>query len=156
MEKGLLMVILSFIFCKGEPRSDGSRWLLDKELYRLLHTVDENIHAEPPVASGGATSKRLPSSAATSGTPDVDAVIEKCVNMDYLIKVKASVGGEAFLAMSQEVEETSHFYAIGPRAALEIGRSQIVHFCASILDQEPDPNMLAEIEQAEQEEEEEE
>jgi MAGE family len=155
MEKGLLMVILAFIFCKGEPRSDGSRWLLDKELYRLLHLSDENIHAEPPAPASNNKRSRGGNSAATTGTPDVDAVMEKCVHMDYLIKVKAS-SGEHFMAMSQEVEESSHFYAMGPRAALEIGRSQIVHFCASILDQEPDPHMLAEIEQAEQEEEEQE
>ena len=49
---------------------------------------------------------------------------------------------------------------MGPRAAMEIGRRQVVYFCSNVLDQEPDPTMLAEIdeddESSEEEEEEEE
>ena len=46
-------------------------------------------------------------------------------------------------------------YSLGPRAAHEIGRRQIIHFCAEILDEEPDPTMLAELDDGVDDEEEE-
>ena len=36
-------------------------------------------------------------------------------------------------------------YAMGPRAVLEVGQRQIIYFCANVLDEEPDPTMLAEV-----------
>jgi hypothetical protein len=45
--------------------------------------------------------------------------------------------------------ENTFQYAMGPRAAMEIGRKQIVYFCAEVLDEEPDETMIAEIEQVE-------
>lgn len=119
MDKGLLMTVLGFIFCKGDARSDNSRWLLDKELYRLLHVMDENLPPEPPVPG----STRPPSRV----EPDVDAALDRFVKMDYLIRVKAN---EQLLAMNEHAEDTSCFYAMGARAAIEIGRKQVVHFLA--------------------------
>ena len=47
-------------------------------------------------------------------------------------------------------------YAMGPRSHLEIGRKQVIHFCAEVLGEEPDPTMLAELEESGDEGEEEE
>jgi hypothetical protein len=38
-------------------------------------------------------------------------------------------------------------YAMGPRAAMEVGRKQVIYFCAEILDEEPDPTMLRDVEE---------
>jgi MAGE family len=155
IEKGLLMIVLAFVYCKGESRNDGSRWIHDKDLYTLLHRLDENIPPDPPAVH----SKRSKSATAslTQGTsrfvggvgaaqsPDVDALLCKFCHRDYLIKEKASEhqqqqqGGSA-------VEDDSFFYAMGPRAAIEIGRRQVIYFCAEILDEAPDPTMLQELE----------
>ena len=167
VEKGLLMIVLAFIFCKGEPRSDGSRWLVDTELYALLHKVDDNLHPEPP--NRNAHKKRgIRGSATSSSTPDVDALLDKFVHMDYLWVVKdneqllslatnASAaggggGGSSSQAAATAPDESSLFYSMGPRAALEIGRRQVIHFCADILDQEPDPSMFEGIEDENEEE----
>mmetsp|Transcript_11251 Transcript_11251/g.14823 ORF Transcript_11251/g.14823 Transcript_11251/m.14823 type:complete len:363 (-) Transcript_11251:67-1155(-) len=148
IEKGLLMVVLGFVFCKGEPRSDGSRWLLDKDLYELLHKVDDNIHSEPPIQ--GMKQKR--GNHAVAGTPDVDALLQKFVHMDYLLAIKAS-SSEQLQTMNPNADPENLFYAMGPRAAMEIGRKQVIFFCADSLDQEPDPSMLQEIEGDDEEEE---
>jgi hypothetical protein len=148
VEKGLLMVILSLAYCKGTPRNDGSRWILDKDLYSLLNRIDENIANEPP-AHG--SKRRMPTqqSSRFSGgdgvamTPDVDVLLDKFVTRDYLLKEKAT---EERLAASQDAEEGSNFYTMGPRAAMEIGRRQIIYFAAEVLDEDPDPTMLAELE----------
>lgn len=121
MEKGLLMVVLGFIFCNGTARSDGSRLLLDKELYRLLHLMDENLPDEPP----GSTATAARSRNAVDGAPDVDAALDRAVKMDYLMKIKAN---EQLLTLNEQAEETSWFYAMGARAAIEIGRRRVVHF----------------------------
>ena len=47
-------------------------------------------------------------------------------------------------------------YAMGPRAAMEVGRKQIIYFCSNVLDEQPDPTMLAEVEKDEESEKEEE
>jgi hypothetical protein len=147
VEKGLLMVILSLAYCKGTPRNDGSRWILDKDLYSFLNRIDENIANEPP-AQG--TKRRMPSQSSrfnggdgVAMTPDVDFLLDKFVGRDYLLKEKAT---EERLAASQDAEEGSMFYTMGPRAAMEIGRRQIIYFAAEVLDEEPDPTMLAELE----------
>lgn len=119
MEKGLLMVVLGFVFCKGNARSDGSRWLLDKELFRLLRTMDENLPSEPPVPGSARPSHKV------EGIPDVDSALDRFVKMDYLFRAKAN---EQLLAMNEHAEETSQFYAMGTRAFVEIGRLQVVHF----------------------------
>ena len=139
IEKGLLMVVLGFVFCKGEPRSDGSRWLLDKDLYELLHKVDDNIHSEPPIVGVRRRGR------AVEGTPDVDHLLQKFVHMDYLLAFKAG-NNEQFLTLHANAESESIFYALGPRAAVEIGRAQIIYFCAQVMDTTPDPTMLQEIE----------
>ena len=148
VEKGLLMVILSLAYCKGSPRNDGSRWILDKDLYSLLNRIDDNIPNEPP-AQGSKRRMNTQQSSRFSGgdgvamTPDVDVLLDKFILRDYLLKEKAT---EERLAASQDAEEGSMFYTMGPRAAMEIGRRQIIYFAAEVLDEDPDPTMLAELE----------
>ncbi|KAL7567906.1 hypothetical protein ACA910_019622 [Epithemia clementina (nom. ined.)] len=154
LEKGLLMVVLAFIFCKGEPRSDGTRWLLETDLYSLLHSVDENIHSEPPVRNSRTLNNS--SSRGVSGSsncPDVDLLLHKFVQMDYLWAVKdneqllslatanGNNGTQATTVTAGGDDANTMFYSMGPRALLEIGRKQVIHFCAELLDEEPDPSM---------------
>ena len=96
IEKALLMVVLALAYCKGDPRNDGSRWILDKDLYHFLNMLDENIPDEPPAA--GSKKKRVTLSQSSSSrrlegglaqTPDVDALLEKFEKQDYLLKTKA-------------------------------------------------------------------
>ena len=158
VEKGLLMLVLAFIYCKGEVK-DSMRWLDANVLYRLLHSVDENIPATPTLEQknrnalresiGGITSPAA-AAAASSGelsgvglTPNVDVALDKFVHSDYIVKKKFEQNnGDA------AVEDTFH-YAIGPRALLVVGLKQIVHFCADILEQQPDPTMLQELKREE-------
>lgn len=153
MEKGLLMVILAFCYCKGDPSTNSSRntgyvarWITDQQLYRLLHCLDSNIPEEPPVKKSSSSRTRR-----SHGNLDVDASIKKFVDLDYLLMEKVVTDNNNQL---QELPLVR--YSLGPRAALEIGRRQVIHFCAEILDEEPDPTMLAEIDDAADEEEEEE
>ena len=112
-EKGLLMVVLSLAFCKGTPvqntcnkENDGddgdsiytARWIHDVDLYRLLNTLDETITAEPPRNNArGAGSKRKSFSPSPSNNRrrnasnclDVEALLDKFVSMDYLLKEKS-------------------------------------------------------------------
>jgi hypothetical protein len=82
IEKGLLMVILSLAYCKGEPRNDGSRWILDKDLYSLLARIDENIPSEPPAQGSKRRmptqqSRRFGGGDGVAMTPDVDVLLDK-------------------------------------------------------------------------------
>lgn len=157
IEKGVLILTVALIFCKGENRADGSRHLLARELYRLMHAVDENIPEEPP-AQGTARAKTAAGTnngnhklqgSANSCTPNLDVMLEHFCHADYLIKEKATE--ENFHSMP--MEEGDVLYSMGPRAALELGRKQIITFCAEILNEEPDPSMLREIEDDANEEE---
>lgn len=144
-EKGLLMVILGFCFCKGDPDPDGSRWIWENDLYRLLHGVDENIPEEPPSAANNRKHSRSHTTRPRGGvsqTPDVDSLLDKFVKLDYLLK---STKEEAVSSSSTQTDLIKTIYSMGPRAAMEIGRKQVIYFCAEILDEEPDPTMLAEI-----------
>jgi MAGE family len=157
IEKGFLMVVLGFIYCKGEPRNDGSRWLHHNVLYSLLHSLDNNMPNEPPTAkrgkSTGATSQassRFIGGTGAAQTPDVDALLVKFCHRDYLIKEKASDQQQG----QNDTDEDAFYYTMGPRAAIEVGRRQVIYFCAEILDEEPDPTMLLELEAAVDDEEE--
>jgi hypothetical protein len=148
IEKGLLILILALIFCKGESRPGGSRWILARDLYRLLHDVDEAIPEEPP-AQGTARAKAGTQASQKNRyrdkenlTPNVDGLLDQFVQSDYLFKEKATE--ENFT--SQTVEEGDVLYSMGPRSAMEVGRKQVIYFCAEILDEEPDPSMLKEAE----------
>eukprot|EP00980_Cylindrotheca_fusiformis_P009492 scaffold2076_cov106-Cylindrotheca_fusiformis.AAC.1 len=153
IERGLILLINALIFCKGESRSDGSRWILGRDLYRLLHRVDDSIPEDPP-AQGSARSKAQPKASRineSNMTPNVDALLEQFVHWDYFIKEKATE--ENF--STQTLEEGDVLYTMGPRSAIEIGRKQIIHFCAEILDEAPCPTMLKEVEVDMEEEEQE-
>jgi hypothetical protein len=148
IEKGLLILILALIFCKGESRPGGSRWILARDLYRLLHDVDEAIPEEPP-AQGTARAKAGTQASQKNRyrdkdnlTPNVDGLLDQFVQSDYLFKEKATEEN----VTSQTVEEGDVLYSMGPRSAMEVGRKQVIYFCAEILDEEPDPSMLKEAE----------
>lgn len=144
IEKGVLILTVALIFCKGECRADGSRHILARDLYRLMHAVDDNIPEDPP-AQGTARAKvgmqRYSRLQGMSSTPNLDVMLENFVHWDYLIKEKAT--DDNFL--SAPVDEGDFLYSMGPRAALELGRRQIITFCAEILGEEPDPSMINEI-----------
>lgn len=153
IEKGLLMIVLALAHCKGEPKTDGSRWISDSDLYRLLHGIDEDIPEEPPAAANRkvtGTQARYHNDVedGVSSTPDVDGLLERFVHQDYLLKEKAA---EQTGPGSQVVENTFQ-YAMGPRAAMEIGRKQVVYFCAEVLGENPDETMIAEIDAVDDEE----
>ena len=161
VEKGLLMLILAFVYCKGDMKN-GTRWITGSALYRLLHGVDENIPQDPPISgskkghrdsSGGVgltpvkvASQGGPRGDGIANTPDVDALLVKFVEMDYLLKIKeeANLSASAMELPSQD-DRSDFMYAMGPRAAMEIGRKQIIYFCAEILDEQPCPTMLSEL-----------
>ncbi len=65
--------------------------------------------------------------------------------MDYIVKKKFDSQGDG-----TGVVDEAFSYAIGPRALIVVGLKQIVHFCADILEQKPDPTMLQELAQEEE------
>ena len=148
VEKGVLILTLALIFCKGENRADGSRHLLARDLYRLMHTVDENIPEDPPAQgtarakTGSGMNQKHNRLQGRSSTPNLDVMLENFTQWDYLIKEKATEENYH----TSPVEEGDVLYSMGPRSALEVGRKQIITFCAEILGEEPDPSMMKEIE----------
>ena len=146
VEKGLLMVVLALSYCKGEPLADGSRWILDTDLYKLLHKLDDTLPAEP---LGVKRTSRAATTTSDNDTPDVDALMEVFVQRDYLLREKTN---ETLANLHQQATDTSFFYAMGPRATMEIGRKQIIYFCAEVLGEDPDPTMLKELEDHPEEE----
>jgi len=159
IEKGLLMLVLAFVYCRGDMKNE-IRWITDIVLYDLLYKVDNNFPAEPPTEAGrGKGSKKVETrrvdmdDMGVALTPNVDELLEKFVQMDYLMKKKTEKDG----GQTQVVGDVDGFsYAIGPRAILEIGRKQIIYFCAEILDEQPCETMLAEINNDDETEEDEE
>jgi len=170
-DKGVLMMILAFAFCKGTAQvrsgqmkgaGKKTRWITEHHLYNLLHRVDENIPSEPPSVegkkksrqSGGRKSLGTPIDEGGVGeTPDIDALLERFVSLDYILRDKIEEPGDsAFAGEDGKVLA----YAMGPRAAMEIGRKQIIYFCSGILDEQPCPTMLQEIDEDEEGEESEE
>ncbi|KAL3821814.1 hypothetical protein ACHAXA_003316 [Cyclostephanos tholiformis] len=169
VERGVLMMILAFAFCRGTSQvrsgqmkgaGKKTRWISEHQLYGLLHRVDENIPSEPPSAEGRKKSRQggggrksvSPADGADGGvgqTPDIDALLERFVQLDYLLQDKIDMpdGREGS-------EEKVMAYAMGPRAAMEVGRKQVIYFCSNILDEQPDPTMLAEVDEDEANEEE--
>ena len=155
VQKGFLMVVLGLLYCKGEQRVDGSRWIVDVDLYRLLNAIDENLPKDP-ASMKQKGEIRQPKDSEGRGlamTPDVDVSLEDFVKLDYLMKEKIS---DELKEKTPDAEENSVMYALGPRAVLEIGKKQILYFCAEILGEEPDQAMLQDLERDEEEEEQEE
>jgi len=146
IEKGFILLVNGLIFCKGESKSNSTRKILERDLYRYLHRVDDAIPEEPPVHGSTRFKARSQYCRGTQGeglTPNVDTLLEQGVNWDYFIKEKATEDN----CSSQNLDEGDILYSIGPRSAIEIGRRQIIVFCASILGEAPDPSMLREIEE---------
>jgi hypothetical protein len=85
-----------------------------------------------------------------SQTPDVDALLDKFVRREHLARQRAT---DEQAANDARVDANdSCYYAMGPRSALEVGRKQVVFFCAEILGTAPDPAMLKEIEEDDEDE----
>ena len=144
VEKGFILLVNGLIFCKGESKANSTRKILERDLYRYLNRVDDSIPEEPPAQGTSRAKARSKYRIHTKGdglTPNVDALLEQCVNWDYFIKEKATDENYS----SENYEEGDFLYSMGPRSAMEIGRKQIIYFCASILGEEPDPSMLREI-----------
>mmetsp|Transcript_6280 Transcript_6280/g.9245 ORF Transcript_6280/g.9245 Transcript_6280/m.9245 type:complete len:163 (+) Transcript_6280:1-489(+) len=139
IEKGLLMVVLALIFCKGNlrPGFGSLRWISEIDLYRLLHGLDESLPQDPPTSDVPKKTTTV-SSTVDGTTPKLDVMLYNFCNLDYLWKVKDEEATE---------DRPDHLYTMGPRAALEVGRKQIVYFCSEILDEQPDPTMLQELEE---------
>jgi len=152
VERGVLMVILAFIYCKGELIKEGkTRWLTAEALYKLLHSLDENIPASPPVKST-VWESNMDLVVGTLSTPNIDALLQKFIYFDYLLKIKVDENANLSSVTQTQGDNASHVaYAMGPRAALEVGRRQVLFFCAEILDEQPDPTMLAELDAEENE-----
>lgn len=151
IEKGLVLLINALIFCKGECRSDGSRWILGRDLYRLLHQADDAIPAEPPVqGTARAKAHSKTSRFVSAAAPNLDALLDQFVHWDYFIKEKATEDNFP----TQSTEDGDFIYTMGVRSAIEIGRKQIIYFCADILDVQPCPTMLKEVDEEIMEEEE--
>lgn len=147
IQHGFLMLVLAFCYCKGQARNDGSRWIIDRDLYSLLHRLDENLPPEPPLPG----SKRKTTTTVTANTPNVDALLELFVHRNYLLKEKVdptTMNNDTTL-----LDEHTVCYSMGPRAGIEIGRKQILYFCAEILDEDVTPGMIQELEGDEEEEE---
>lgn len=155
IERGLLLVVLGLVFCKGQARANGPRKALERDLYRLLNRLDDNIPEDPPAQGTGRAKKsaqyRAGDLTESRSTPNVDALLDLFVHWDYLIREKASEENCVF----QNLEDGDVVYSIGPRAAMEIGMKQIIAFCAEVLDQEPDPTMIKEVDEQMADEEEE-
>ena len=177
VERGVLMMVLAFAFCRGtsQVRSGAmkgagkkTRWITDRHLYGLMHRVDENVPGEPPSAEGGRKKSRSGgggggrrSVGGTAGgadaggagqTPDVDAILERFVQLDYLLRDKIEETDCVEGSSSAAGEDGKVVaYAMGPRAAMEVGRKQVIYFCSNVLDEQPDPTMLAEVDEDEEE-----
>ncbi|CAB9514314.1 expressed unknown protein [Seminavis robusta] len=169
IERGLLMVILAFAYCKGANLPDGSRWITEVDLYALLHQLDPNLPAEPPSASAKKAGGRqhVLGDQDTLGTPNVDRLLEQFVKTDYLLREKLTEDNKLVAELlshkdhssmmtqtqqSSNGEDVTLVYAMGPRAALEIGRKQVLMFCAECMDiSDVDPTMMAEFEEDEEE-----
>jgi hypothetical protein len=172
IEKGVLMIVLAMAFCKGNPVRSGTmkgagrntRWISEGQLYALMNRVDETLPGDPPgparkkqrrESSGGRASLGGSGSQeeGLGQTPDLDVLLDKFVQADYLLKDKVD---ESDVIRGSNSEEKVVAYAMGPRANMEIGRKQLVMFCADLLGEQPDPTMLQEIEEDEDESSEEE
>lgn len=175
IEKGVLMMVLAFAFCKGSSQvrsgqmkgaGKKTRWITEHHLYGLMHRVDENIPSEPPSvegkkrsrhsSGGGGRMSLSPEDASGGGgvgqTPDIDVLLEKFVARDYLLRDKIDEpSGEGSASFAGEDGKVVA-YAMGPRAAMEVGRKQIIYFCSNVLDEQPDPTMLAEVDEDMEEE----
>lgn len=152
--RGVLMVILAFAFCKGTLRSGikkgvGGRWITGAVLYRLLNSLDDRFPDEPPRIIKGLSSR---SRTRIEGLPcDFETLLDRFVAQDYLLREKDEQYDQ------EDRDGVQYVYMMGPRSALEIGRKQLVYFCAEVLDeQEPDPTMLKEIDGFSEDEDEEE
>ena len=169
VERGVLMLVLAFAFCRGTSQvrsglmkgaGKKTRWISDRHLYGLMHRVDENVPSEPPSAEGrkksrgGGRKSVGPAEGADVGgvgqTPDVDAMLERFVQLDYLLRDKIEEPDcvEGSSAAGEDGKVTA--YAMGPRAAMEVGRKQVIYFCSNVLDEQPDPTMLAEVDEDEE------
>ena len=138
---GLLITVLMLAYNRGQIRNDTARrsafkWITEEQMYKYLNAIDMSIPDNAREAKD-ASVQDLDQS--------VPALLAEFVAQDYLITDKVK---------SPETDFSGVYYTWGPRAALEVGMKQIVFFTANILDEQPDPTMLLEVERGEGEEDE--
>jgi len=140
-DRGILMTCLALAYCKGVTEQ---RWIGANQLYRYLNDVDPVVPEEPPreIKGGvrGMSSPERRAAPAAGSVPNglsgpVNELLDGFVARDYLLREKRDVEGDL----------SGTAYSIGPRSVLEVGREQLVTFCAEIMDEEPDRQMIAEI-----------
>lgn len=143
MPKGFLMIVLALCYCKGEPRSDGSRWISDRDLYALLHRLDDALPAEPPAVGSkrGQSASIMVTQTKRQNAPNPDALLHSLVQKDYLLRERG-----------EQNDDECMLYSIGPRSAIEVGNEQVLTFCAEILDEEVTEVMMTELRATEKEE----
>jgi hypothetical protein len=114
-DRGLLMTVLSLAFCKGAMRQnvgeriEGIRWISDQALYRLLNYIDERISDQPPEPSS--SKSNAANQRRTAFTREIDAMMDRLVQMDYLLKEK----GNPENVSSTPTNDQGYSYAMGPR-----------------------------------------
>ena len=121
--QALLMITLGLIFCSA------GRELDEPELYRRLHALDPNVEGAPP--------RRGVGGGEIAGVGRVADLVEAFRKQHYIVaEPREDADGAPTCALK-----------IGPRAFVEFGRKQIVHFIADSLGQVADPTVLNEIRQ---------
>jgi len=136
-EKGVLMLIMSFMFCRGELRTENNwRYLKAEHLFRLLNEYDDRLPEEPPRNLAKATNPAIKHDDIEGWDCDLGTLLARFCERDYLIKEKV---------VSDEDHELGVSYAIGPRAVLEVGRLQILTFIHEASGQEISDELLFEI-----------
>ena len=127
VEKGVLILTLALIFCKGENRADGSRHILARDLYRLMHKVDENIPEEPPAQgtarrakTGSGMNQKDNRLQGQSATPNLDVMLENFTQWDYLIKEKATEENYHTSPVEVALRIWYHYKFIGRCALLDV------------------------------------
>ena len=134
----LLLLLLLFPPTSVPFRSAYTKAPLLKSLQSLLKTLNQIDDSIPESLS---SSKRGSAEIEGLGT-DMQTLLTRFVEQDYLIKDKVKV----------EDDSSGVYYTLGPRAALEVGRKQLIFFAANLLGEQPDPTMLHELEGSSDEE----
>jgi hypothetical protein len=81
----------------------------------------------------------------------MDALLERFVQLDYLLQDKIEEPDSGWGGLSSQGDDGKvTAFAMGPRAAMEIGRKQVIYFCTNVLDEQPDLTMLAEVDEDEE------
>ena len=130
----MLTACLIIIYNKGQLHDKGNvKWLSEEVLYQKLNFVDPELPKEPPKGKSSQIPEGL--------TTDIASLLSQFVADDYLVS-------KTVKSATNDVTSTL-CYAVGPRSALELGRRQLVHLAAQLIDELPDQAMLNELDNEE-------